>query len=102
MLDSKTPNHRLVRIQVVGHHRLDPAIAYEVAEPLHESVRVALDQHIQPQNLPGFGVRDYADDLFHAFHANRRLVRAYDFHTSARAARLFSARVSSSFLNVAP
>ena len=77
-------------------------IACEVAEPLHESVRVAFHRYVQPQNLTRFGVRDYADVLFHAFHANRGLVRAYDFHLSARALGLFAARVSSSFLDVAP
>ena len=49
----------------------------------------------QPSGFP-------VDDLFHAFHANHSLVRAYDFHLSARALGLFSARVSTRFLNVAP
>ena len=31
-------------------------------------------QYLQPQNLPGFGVRDCADDGFLAINANRSLV----------------------------
>ena len=53
----------------------------EVAKPLHESVRVALGKRVQPQNLTGFGVRDHADDRFHALPFTRTRV------SSARASR---------------
>ena len=54
MVDSQTLDRRLVRAKVVRGHRLDPAIAYEVAEPLRESVRIALDEYFQPQSLTRF------------------------------------------------
>ena len=76
MVDSQTLDRQIVRAKVVRDNRLDPVFAREVAEPLHESVRIALDEYFQPQNLPRFGVRDCADDGFHAIHANRSLVRA--------------------------
>ena len=49
----------------------------KVAEPLHESVRIALDKRFQPQDFPCRGVRDHADDRCLALHANHSLVRAY-------------------------
>ena len=61
-LDSKAFAYGLVRAKVVRDHRLCPVTAYETTEPLHESVRIALDQRFQPQNLARFSVLDYADD----------------------------------------
>ena len=43
-LDSKAFAYGLVRAKVVRDHRLCPVTAYETTEPLHESVRIALDQ----------------------------------------------------------
>ena len=63
-------------IQVVRDRRLAPVTAREIAEPLHESVRIALYEYVQPQDLLGRGVR--ARDHFLALHANRSLVRASD------------------------
>ena len=98
MVDSKAFDDRLVRIQVVRDHRLDPEIAREIAAPLHESVRIALDEYVQPQNLPGFSVHDYADRPSR----EHGLVRADDSRLSALLLCLFSARVSSSLLDIAP
>ena len=71
--------------------------------PLQDhAVRIPLCPRFQPQDFTGRGVRCHAADRFIALHANRRLVRAYHCHLSARPPSLFAASVSSRFLNVAP
>ena len=91
-LDSKALDHGLVRAKVVRNHRLCPVTAYETTEPLYESVRIALDQRFQPQNLARFSVRDYADDRFLALHANYSLISAHHCHASARSCAIWRRR----------
>ena len=43
------------------------AAAYEIAKPLHESVRIALDEYVHPQDFASRGVRCRADNSFSPF-----------------------------------
>ena len=98
MIESQTLDRRLVRIQVVRDHCRDPEIAREIAAPFHEAVRIALDEYVRPRNLPHFSVCDYAGRPSR----EHGLVRADDSRLSALLPGLFSARVSSRFLDIAP
>ena len=57
---------------------------------------------VQPQNLPGLGVRNQADDPFLALHSHVGLVRADHSHPSARLFGEAAAGVLPRFLDVAP
>ena len=102
MVDSQTSNYRLVRVQVVSDYSLDPVIAYEIAEPLHETVRVALDQYVQPQNLPVSASATTPTTFFTPFTRTAVSSAPMTFTCPPAPSGLFAARVSSRFLDVSP
>ena len=75
------------------------AAAYEIAKPLHESVRIALDEYVHPQDFTSRGVRCRADDSFSPF--TRTAVSSTPI-TLARLRARSAARVPPRFMDVAP
>ena len=99
MVDSQTLDLGLYALRSSETIVSPAAAAYEIAKPLHESVRIALDEYVHPQDFASRGVRCRADNSFSPF--TRTAVSSTPI-TLARLRARPAARVPPRFMDIAP